>query len=54
MAHSSLNATTNDIWFVDSGCSNHMSGKRALFKEIDASQKSDVNLPNGTSVTIGG
>lgn len=54
MAHSSTDAVLNDVWFIDSGCSNHMSGTRSLFEEIDQSQKSDVNLPNGASIRIGG
>ena len=54
MTHFSADAVSNDVWFVDSGCSNHMSGTRSLFKELDESQKTDVNLPNGTSIGIGG
>ena len=54
MTHSSVDAVSNDVWFVYSGCSNHMSSTRSLFKKIDESHKSDVNLPNGASIRIGG
>ncbi|XP_076918766.1 uncharacterized protein LOC143579303 [Bidens hawaiensis] len=27
------------IWFVDSGCSNHMTGQRSLFKQLDETKK---------------
>lgn len=26
------------VWLIDSGCSNHMSGHRCLFKSLDESQ----------------
>jgi len=54
MAKSSMEATSGDFLFIDRGCSNHMSGTRSLFKELDESRKSDVTLPNGTSTTIEG
>uniref|UniRef100_A0A803MAM1 UBN2 domain-containing protein n=1 Tax=Chenopodium quinoa TaxID=63459 RepID=A0A803MAM1_CHEQI len=35
MAHSHISSSNHDVWFLDSGCSNHMSGARSLFKELD-------------------
>ncbi|KAK2986230.1 hypothetical protein RJ640_002147 [Escallonia rubra] len=32
------------IWFVDSGCSNHMTGTRSMFKELDESFKKLIRL----------
>lgn len=46
MALSSIGAGLNGVWFIDSGCSNHMSGTRSLFKELDESKKSEVRLGN--------
>ncbi|KAH0682587.1 hypothetical protein KY289_020339 [Solanum tuberosum] len=32
----------SDVWFVDSGCSNHMTGTKSLFQELDEKQKKKV------------
>ncbi|XP_076922911.1 uncharacterized protein LOC143584859 [Bidens hawaiensis] len=39
--HMANNNTSNtkDIWFLDSGCSNYMTGQKALFDHIDHSKK---------------
>ena len=34
----------NSVWLVDSGRSNHMTGQRSLFREIDDTQKQYVKL----------
>lgn len=38
------NEATGDLWLVDSGCSNHMTGTRELFKELDETKKSTMKL----------
>ncbi len=30
----------NDVWFLDSGCGNHMTGNKDLFSSIDTSIQS--------------
>ncbi|EOY04542.1 Uncharacterized protein TCM_019778 [Theobroma cacao] len=45
---------SNDVWFLDSGCSNHMSGTRSLFKELDESNKTDVTLGNSKKIRVEG
>lgn len=44
IAYSPIQEDVNnkDVWFLDSGCSNHMSGTKSLFKELDESQESEV------------
>ncbi|KAF7832387.1 Retrovirus-related Pol polyprotein from transposon TNT 1-94 [Senna tora] len=44
MAHSFDKNIANDVWFLDSGCSNHMTGSKQLFKEPDEKETSTVRL----------
>eukprot|EP00253_Pinus_taeda_P015078 PITA_15078 len=45
-------AETNseDIWFLDSGCSNHMTGNIALFSALNQSVKSQVTLGTDSKI----
>ena len=36
-----------DIWFIDSGCSNHMTGNISMFSMLDENVKSQVTLCHG-------
>ncbi|KAH0779714.1 hypothetical protein KY290_006141 [Solanum tuberosum] len=44
----------SDLWFVDSGCSNHMTGAKSLFKELDEKQKKTVQLGNTKEMRVEG
>jgi len=46
--------SANDVWFLDSGCSNHMTGNKDLFSSIDTSIQSEVKLGNDCKVTVSG
>ena len=35
MIHSPITNVSSDVWFVDSACSNHMSGIKLLFEDLD-------------------
>lgn len=55
MAYVDTNSTTNeDIWFLDSGCSNHMCGRKEYFFDFDESFKDSVKLGNNTSLMVNG
>ncbi|XP_016567276.1 uncharacterized protein LOC107865544 [Capsicum annuum] len=54
MAYCDTNEVTGDIWFVDSGCSNHTSGMKSIFKELDKTQKSIVRLGDNNSLQAKG
>ncbi|XP_047257469.1 uncharacterized protein LOC124889562 [Capsicum annuum] len=43
-----------DLWFVDSSCSNHMTGAKSLFKELDEKQKKMVQLCNTKEMQVEG
>ena len=40
------------IWYLDSGCSNHMTGNLNLFSSLDNSVKTDVTLGNNVQVIV--
>lgn len=43
-----------DEWYLDTGCSNHMCGKKQLFTHLDESVHGDVNFGNKDKVSIMG
>ena len=45
-------AKMEDVWFLDSGCSNHMTGNRRWFTEFDESFSQTVKLGNNTRMAI--
>src|SRR3984885_7718984 len=45
---------SDDIWFLDSGCSNHMTGNIALFSALDKNMKSGVTLGTDSKVSVMG
>lgn len=40
------------MWFLDSGCSNHMSGIKSLFTELDETKKSEVYLEDDRLIKV--
>lgn len=44
----------NDIWYLDNGASNHMTGKRSHFAELDEKIVGRVKFGDGSSVEIKG
>ncbi|CAL9226316.1 unnamed protein product, partial [Arabidopsis halleri] len=53
MAYKSLDVSKT-MWYLDSGCSNHMSGIKSMFKEIDESYKLKVKLGDDKEVQVEG
>lgn len=47
-------AKKSEIWFVDSGCSNHMTGCKAIFTQFDGNQKKTVKLGDDTEMKVEG
>ncbi|XP_022974781.1 uncharacterized protein LOC111473517 [Cucurbita maxima] len=54
VAYMDTNPKKGDLWFVDSGCSNHMTGTKSLFKELDETQKIKVQLGNTKEMQVEG
>lgn len=55
MAHVELKGSRlEDVWFLDSGCSNHMTGTKKWFIKIDKSFRHSVKLGNGVRMTVQG
>ncbi|KAL0363824.1 UNVERIFIED_CONTAM: hypothetical protein Sangu_0480000 [Sesamum angustifolium] len=43
-----------DVWFLDSGCSNHMCGKREYFSDFDEKFTDSVKLGNNSNMMVNG
>jgi len=55
MAHAKVQRTENHgMWFLDSGCSNHMTGNKNWFIELDESFNHTVCLGNNTAMPVHG
>lgn len=55
MTHSEARETARRTsWFLDSGCSNHMSGDRELFSTMDGKFKHSVKLGNNKKMEVVG
>ena len=54
MAIATTKEEKNEIWYLDSGCSNHMTGDHSKFKDLDESIKSQVRLGDNKQLQIEG
>jgi len=45
---------SGEIWFLDSGCSNHVTGNQTIFEELNKNYSSHVELGDGKHVKIEG
>ncbi|KAL6327560.1 hypothetical protein AAG906_021850 [Vitis piasezkii] len=44
----------NNVWFLDSGCTNHMTGNKNIFLDMDTTINSQVKMGNGDLVNVKG
>lgn len=44
----------NNMWYLDSGCSNHMCGNKSLFSELDESFRDIVKFGDNSTVAVMG
>jgi len=54
MACIEVDQKPSDLWLLDSGCSNHMTDTKSLFKELDETQKIKVQLGNRKEIQVEG
>ena len=54
MACSVAEENHKNKWFLDTGCSNHMCGKKEMFSELDESFVSEEKFGNDTKVPVMG
>jgi len=54
MAHVDVKQQKEDEWFLDSGCSNHMSGNREWFSKLDENYHNTVKLGNDAQIDVMG
>ena len=53
MVHAGLQKRNrNDVWFLDSGCSNHMCGEQGMFTNLDTSFLHSVKLGNNNRMRV--
>lgn len=53
MAHVELNKTKRgDAWLIDSGCSNHMTGDKGCFSDLEKNFNLTVKLGNYTKMVV--
>jgi hypothetical protein len=46
------NAKREEVWYLDSGCSNHMCGKRQFFSDFDGTYRHSMKLGNNTRMEV--
>ena len=47
-----IDVVDKNKWYLDMGCSNHMSGKKELFVELDESVRGEVKFGNNTVLSV--
>ena len=52
--HTSNNDDKGGVWYVDSGCSNHMSSAKSIFRTLDETAKTKVRLGDGKQLEVEG
>ncbi len=54
MASEETNSRSTEIWYLDSACSNHLTGEKNKFTMLDETYKAQVRLGNDKQVQIQG
>ncbi|XP_014491055.1 uncharacterized protein LOC106753714 [Vigna radiata var. radiata] len=54
MAHDSSHAEEEDTWYLDKGCSNHMTGKKEWLIDLDPNVRSNVRFADNSVIMAKG
>lgn len=54
MMHTALKVMDTCLWYLDSGCSRHMTGDHSLFKTLEPKKGSNVTFRDGSKSQIKG
>ncbi|CAH9095067.1 unnamed protein product [Cuscuta epithymum] len=54
IAHHKSDHDGEIVWYIDSGCSNHMTGSKSMFQHIDDTKRGVVNLGDGKQLEVAG
>ena len=54
MTHTSLKVMDTCLWYLDSGCSRHITGDHSLFKTFELKKGGNVTFGNGSKSLIKG
>ncbi|XP_057417996.1 uncharacterized protein LOC130712175 [Lotus japonicus] len=54
MATTCESGKDSEVWYLDTGCSNHMTGRRRWFSEFDATRKTVVRLADSSKMMTEG
>ncbi|KAG6417940.1 hypothetical protein SASPL_120137 [Salvia splendens] len=52
MAYTPIQEEKEEAWFLDSGCSNHMSGDKSWFSKLDEDFRCSVKLGNNSRLSV--
>ena len=54
LACHNIHKSFDNVWLLDSGCSNHMTGNKSLVANLDQSMKTEANLVTDKIVDVDG
>lgn len=54
MAFNAVNGQEKIKWYLDTGCSNHMSGHKELFADLNESIRSEITFGNAAKMPVKG